>query len=87
MTTKAPSPVRTGAEDSLERIAYGSVAGIPVVEPHDLDRLGYHVWLWLVNRRDSLEVAVRTAVCRLEIPEEEAVTRIRSALKERGITA
>lgn len=86
MTTKAPSPVKAGAEDSLERIAYGSVAGIPVVEPHDLDRLGYNVWLWLVHRRDSLETAVRTAVCRLEIPEEEAVTRIRSALKERGIT-
>ena len=86
MTTKAPSPVKPGADNSLEKIAYASVAGIPVKEPHDLDRLGFNVWRWLTMRRVTLEVAVNTAAVRMQIPEEEAVARIRKALESRGIT-
>ncbi|HSQ75750.1 MAG TPA: hypothetical protein VLT13_09355 [Bacteroidota bacterium] len=85
MTTKAPSPVKPGADNSLENIAYASVAGIPVAESHDRDRLGYSVWLWLTQRRGSLDVVVSTAAARLQIPEEEALTRIRAELESRGI--
>jgi hypothetical protein len=86
MTTKAPSLVKAAADNSLEKIAYASVAGIPVTEPHDLDRLGYNVWRWLTTRRVTLEVAVNIAAARLQIPEEEAVARIRKALETHGIT-
>ncbi len=86
MTTKAPSPIKPGAEGSLEKIAYESVAGIPVAEPHDRDRLGYNIWLWLSHRRDPLDIVVNTTAARLQIPEAEAVVRIRGALKARGIS-
>jgi hypothetical protein len=85
MTTKPPSSVKKATEPSLEKIAYAAVAGLPVVEPHDLDRLGYNVWLWLKNRRDPFEVAVKTASARLQISEEEAVQRIRTRLQELGV--
>lgn len=85
MTTKAPSPVKPGADNSLEKIAYASVAGIPVAESHDRDRLGYSIWLWLTQRRGSLDVVVNTAAARLQIPEEEALARIRAELESRGI--
>jgi hypothetical protein len=86
MTTKAPSPVKPGVPDSLEKIAYASVAEIPVADPHDRDRLGYNIWHWLKNRKDPLEIVVQTTVARLEIPEAEAIQRIKDALTSRGIT-
>lgn len=85
MTTKTPSPVRPTSEKSLERIAYASVASIPTAEPHDQDRLGYNVWRWLTQKRDSLEVAVKTAGARLLISEEETLQRIRESLKQQGV--
>lgn len=85
MTTKAPSPVKPGPADSLASIAYGAVSGIPVSEPHDRDRLGYNIWHWLTNRKDPLEIVVQTTMARLEIPEAEAVQRIKSALQAKGI--
>lgn len=86
MTTKAPSPVKPGPADSLESIAYAAVSGIPVREPHDRDRLGYNVWYWLKNRKDSLEIVVQTTMAKLDIPEAEAVQRIKDALQAKGIT-
>jgi hypothetical protein len=86
MTTKAPSPVKPGIPDSLEQIAYASVAGIPVGDHHDRDRLGYNVWFWLKHRKDPLEIVVQTTTARLEIPEAEAVQRIKDVLTSRGIT-
>jgi hypothetical protein len=85
MTTKAPSSVKSSSEKSLERIAYASVGNIPTVEPHDRDRLGYNIWLWLTRKRDPLEFAVRTAGARLLISEEEAIGRIRESLHQQGI--
>jgi len=85
MTTKAPSAVQSAADASLERAAYASVSGIPVAEPHDRDRLGYNVWRFLTLRKDSLELAVRSAGARMTISEEEAVAKIRAALQERGV--
>jgi hypothetical protein len=86
MTTKTPSAVQPAPESALERIAYEAVEGIPVVEPHDRDRLGYTLWLWLKHRRDPLEAAVRSASARFEIAEEEALTRIRERLAASGVT-
>jgi hypothetical protein len=86
MSTKAPSPVKPGAAESLEKLAYGSVAGIPASDPHDQDRLGYTIWMWLKHRRDSLEQAVKTANARLLISDEEALKRIRQHLSSHGVT-
>jgi hypothetical protein len=85
MTTKAPSSVKKAPENTLENAAYASVAGIPARDPHDLDRLGYCVWLWLTTNRDSLEHVVRSAAARLQISEEEAVKKIRESLLQQGI--
>lgn len=85
MTTKPPSAVQPAPESALERIAYGAVEGIPTADPHDTDRLGYTLWLWLRHRRDPLEAAVRSACARFEISEEEALTRIRERLTASGV--
>jgi hypothetical protein len=85
MTTKPPPSVLPTDPRSLEAVAYASVAGIPVSEPHERDRLGYNVWRWLMFRRDPLELAIRSAGARIEISEEEAVRRIREALKKQGV--
>ncbi len=85
MTTKPASPVSPSAPDTLEAIAYDSVAGIPTLEPHDRDRLGYALWLWLKHRKDSLEVSVHAAGARFLIAEGEALERIRERLRARGI--
>ena len=85
MTTKAPSPVKPAPDRATEKIAYAAVADIPVVEPHDRDRLGYCVWLWLSQRRDTLEEAVRNARARLKIDESEAVKQIRAKLEQQGV--
>jgi hypothetical protein len=85
MTTKPPSKVQPLAPDAHEAIAYASVEGIPTLEPHDRDRLGYCVYLWLSERRDPLELAVRNAGARLLVSEQEALQRIREGLTARGI--
>lgn len=85
MTTKAPSSVKPAVDNALERIAYAAVASIPTVEPHDQDRLGYNVWRFLKERRDTLEQSVRSAGARLLISEEEAIAKIRASLKEQGV--
>jgi hypothetical protein len=85
MTTKAPSSVKKASDSALEKAAYASVAGIPAQDSHDLDRLGYCVWLWLTMERDSLEHAVRNAGARLQVRDEEAVRKIRESLQQQGI--
>jgi len=85
MTTKAPSAVRQSNEQALEKIAYAAVASIPTVEPHDQDRLGYNVWRWLKERRDSLEQSVHNAGARLLITEAEALGKIRDSLRQQGV--
>ena len=85
MSTKAPSSVLPSSAASLEKIAYASVASVPTVEPHDQDRLGYSVWRWLKDKRDSLEQCVHNAGSRLLITEEEALSKIRESLRQQGI--
>jgi hypothetical protein len=85
MTTKPPSAIQPAPDAALERIAYAAVEGIPVVEPHDRDRLGYSLWLWLKFRRDPIEIAVRSAVPRFGISEDEALKRIKERLTASGV--
>lgn len=85
MATKAPSTVKPATETTLEKIAYAAVASIPTLEPHDQDRLGYSVWRWLKEKRDSLEQSVHNAGARLMIPEEEALGKIRESLRQHGV--
>jgi hypothetical protein len=85
MTTKAPSSVAEYPPESLEKIAYTSVEGIPTQEPNDRYRLGYNVWMWLVDRKGSLAQAVHTAGSRLHMSEEEVVKTVAQRLKEKGI--
>ena len=85
MSTKAPSVVKPAPQDVLEKVAYTAVSSIPTVEPHDQDRLGYTVWRWLNEKRDSLEQSVHNAGARLLITEEEALEKIRVSLRQQGI--
>ncbi len=86
MTTKPPSPVEAPAEGTTEKLAYGSVASVPTVEPNDGSRLGYHVWRWLTSREGTLEEAVRESGARMTIPVDAAVGLIREQLRTRGVT-
>jgi len=84
MTTKAPSPVKEFPANSLEKIAYSVVEGIPAEEPNDLNRLGYHIWLYLTGKISSLDEAIKMARSRLKISEESAIQIIKERLKEKG---
>ena len=85
MTTKAPSSVAPYPPSSLEKIAYDAVAEIPTQEPNDRNRLGYNVWAWLVDRKGTLEQAVRFAGSRTNIAHEEVVMIVKDRLREKGI--
>ena len=85
MTTKPASIVQEHPSDSLESIAYSSVSSIPSTEPNDLNRLGYHVWRWLVNKEGSLEEAIHESGARIGISKQEALRIISEALKKRGL--
>ena len=69
----------------MERIAYASVESIATQEPNDRNRLGYHVWRWLLNKQGSLEQAVNESGARLLIGVPEAVSNIREVLVKLGI--
>jgi hypothetical protein len=85
MSTKAPSPVAEFPADSLEKIAYTAVADIQTREFNDRNRLGYNVWMWLVDRKGTLEQAIRSSGCRTNVPHEEIVRIVTARLKEKGI--
>jgi len=86
MTTKAPPTVRQFPPDSYEKIAYESVSSIETQEPNDRNRLGYHVWQWLLNRQGTLENAVKVSGARKRISDSEALTIITENLKKHGVT-
>jgi hypothetical protein len=85
MTTKAPSPVSQFGEDTPEKIAYSSVQGIPAEEPNDINRLGYHIWLYLTGKVEHLEDAFKMARSRLKIPTDKAFEIIVQRLREKGV--
>lgn len=85
MTTKPPPSVKEFPVESLEKIAYQSVGSIPTQEPNDRNRLGYHVWRWLLNREGSLEEVIKVSGSRMHISREEALRVISENLQKQGI--
>ena len=85
MTTKPPASIREFTPESLEKIAYSSVSTIPVEESNDRNRLGYHVFRWLVNKNGTIEEAVTESDARMHISVPEAVIIIREALQKSGV--
>lgn len=77
-------PIKKWNEDTVEAKAYKAVEGIPTVEFNDRNRLGYYVFLYLDGQYSSLRLAVKLAQARLLISEDEASTKIKSALHELG---
>jgi hypothetical protein len=85
MTTKAPSAVVEFPIDSLEKVAYDSVATIPTQEPNDRNRLGFCVWAWLRDRKGTLEQAIQNSGSRTHISYSEVLSIVSKRLQERGI--
>jgi hypothetical protein len=85
MTTKAPAAVMEFPLESLEKIAYTVVAEIPTQEFNDRNRLGYNVWMWLVDHKGTLEQAIRFSGVRTSLAHEEVVRIVGERLKEKGI--
>ncbi|MEW6509605.1 MAG: hypothetical protein AB1428_01460 [Bacteroidota bacterium] len=86
MTTKPPAQVHKADASAVEALAYASAEGIPVVEPHDRDRLGFNIWRVLALKNDTLEHAITSAGARMLIGEEEAVAKVRAFLQSKGMT-
>ena len=61
------------------------MADIPVLEPNDRNRLGYHVWLYATGKLPTLVEAVHDARAKLLITEEEALSILTKRLKDVGI--
>ena len=85
MTTKPPSSVQESPTSAIEKIAYESVVTIPTEEPNERNRLGYHVWRWLVNKQGTLEQAIAESGSRLKIPAGEALKIISESLQKQGV--
>lgn len=85
MTTIAPPKVKEFDPTSLEKIAYSSVKSIPTKEPNDQYRLGYSVWMFLKERKGTLELAVKNSGSRILIPESEVLSIIKKELKTSGM--
>ncbi len=85
MSTRAPSSIAEFSAATIEKIGYASVAEIPVQEPNDRIRLGYHVWLYLSGKLPTLLEAVRNARSRILVTEDEALSIISKKLQEAGI--
>ncbi len=60
MSTKPPSSIENFTPETLEKIAYSAAAVVEAREPNDRNRLGYNVWIWLKERKGTLEDAIRS---------------------------
>ena len=86
MSTKPPPSTAQFAADTLESKAYAAAAVIPGREPNDVNRLGYSVWVWLKERKGTLEEAVLNSGVRTELSIQEVSARIMEQLKQKGVT-
>ena len=86
MATKPPPPTAEFPPDSLEKLAYDVVSDILTQEPNDRNRLGYHVWAWLKERKGSLESAVKNSGSRTYLPMEQVYDLVKARLEEKGIS-
>jgi hypothetical protein len=85
MTTRQASGVQIFPDNAVEKIAYRSVETLPVREPNDRARLGYHVWQFLAGKIPTLQEAIAVASARLLISEAEVGVIISQKLQESGI--
>ncbi|MHB1048727.1 MAG: hypothetical protein ACYC09_01510 [Bacteroidota bacterium] len=85
MATVAPPKIKEFDSSTIEKIAYNSVKTIPTREPNDQYRLGYSVWMFLSEKRGTVELAVRNSGSRLLISEPDAVAIIKQELKNSGV--
>ncbi len=85
MSTKPPPSVDEFTPETLEKIAYSAAAGIDAREPNDGNRLGYNVWIWLKERKGSLEEAIRAAGARTEMDEKRVLDIVKKRLVEKGV--
>ncbi len=85
MATVAPSSIKEFDPATIEKIAYNSVATIPTREPNDQYRLGYNVWIYLSEKKGTLEQAVKNSGTGILIPEQEAISIIKRELDQSGV--
>ncbi|MCI0706559.1 MAG: hypothetical protein L0Y80_03620 [Ignavibacteriae bacterium] len=85
MATKPPPSIAEFPPDSLEKLAYEVVSDILTQEPNDRNRLGYHVWAWLKERRGTLKSAVKTSGSRTYLSLDEVYDLVKTRLEEKGI--
>lgn len=86
MTSKAPAPVNKFAEDSLEAIAYKIAAQFSTREFNDNNRLGYHIYRYLMGTIPTIDEAVRVSGVRLTNGEtiESVTEKVVQQLRELG---
>ena len=85
MSTKPPASVVESPAESLEKLAYNTVAEIPTEETNDRNRLGYCLWGWLSERRGTLLQTICAAGARSSLTSDEIFEIIRKRLEEKGI--
>ena len=85
MTTKPAPSIAEFAADSLEKIAYQSVADIATREPNGRNRLGYQVWAWLKGRKGTLIEAVKASGSLTVLSAEEVTNVVADNLRKHGI--
>jgi hypothetical protein len=86
MTSKAPAQVNKAAEDSLEAVAYKIAEQFSTREFNDNNRLGYHIYRYLMGTIPTIDEAVRVSGARLTNGEtiESVTEKVAQQLKELG---
>jgi len=65
MTSKAPAQVNKFADDSLEAVSYKIAGQFSTREFNDNNRLGYHIYRYLMGTIPTIDEAVRVSGVRL----------------------
>ncbi|HUI29163.1 MAG TPA: hypothetical protein VLX91_03020 [Candidatus Acidoferrales bacterium] len=86
MTSKAPAQVNKFADDSLEAVAYKIAEQFSTREFNDNNRLGYHIYRYLMGTIPTIDEAVRVSGVRLTNGEtiESVATKVAQQLREMG---
>ncbi|MFZ1080849.1 MAG: hypothetical protein WAO19_02865 [Candidatus Kryptoniota bacterium] len=86
MTTKAPAQVNKFADDSLEAIAYKIAEQFSTREFNDNNRLGYHIYRYLMGTIPTIDEAVRVSGVRLAKGEtiDSVTEKVALQIKELG---
>ena len=85
MATKPPPSIEDFGPETLEKIAYSAAAAVEGREPNDRNRLGYNVWIWLKERKGTLEEAIRAAGARTTLDDKQVLEIVKKGLAERGV--